>query len=67
MYARKKIYLLDDVLSGLDGATEESVFNRLFDKSHGLLRKEGLSVVLVTQAGKPTWKYDHLNSAVCTD
>jgi ATP-binding cassette, subfamily C (CFTR/MRP), member 1 len=51
LYSRKRILLLDDVLSGLDGKTEQTVFHRVFG-ADGLCRKNGNTVLLVTHAIK---------------
>lgn len=51
VYARRKIVILDDVLSGLDLATENHVFHALFGE-RGLCRGVGSSVVLVSSSGE---------------
>lgn len=51
LYARKELVLLDDVLSALDGKTEEMIVQRLFG-ADGLFRKLGTTVVLVTHASR---------------
>lgn len=51
LYSRKKILLLDDVLSALDNVTKKLIIARLFGKS-GLLRQLNSTVVLVTNEGK---------------
>lgn len=51
MYARKDIVLLDDVLSALDGKTEELVVDRLLGP-HGLFRELKSTVILITHASK---------------
>lgn len=52
LYSLPRLALLDDPLSSLDNQTAETVFNRVFAKKNGLLRKWGTTVVLVTQAAK---------------
>ncbi|RDW84315.1 hypothetical protein BP6252_01905 [Coleophoma cylindrospora] len=47
VYARKRLAIFDDVLSGLDTATAESVFASVFG-SQGLLREIGATVIFVT-------------------
>ncbi|KAK7749032.1 hypothetical protein SLS53_001058 [Cytospora paraplurivora] len=47
IYAREKIAVFDDVLSGLDAATKEHVFKHCLGPD-GLLRQIGCSVVLCT-------------------
>ncbi|KAH8701001.1 putative multidrug resistance-associated protein [Talaromyces proteolyticus] len=49
VYARKQVLMLDDVFSGLDADTEERIFTRLLSPQ-GLLRKTGITVLLVTHA-----------------
>ena len=51
MYARQELLLLDDIFSGLDNTTSNFVFNRLLGL-YGLLRQDGITVVLATHAGK---------------
>ncbi|KAK8001086.1 multidrug resistance-associated [Apiospora marii] len=51
VYARKRLAILDDVLSGLDAVTEEHVFRRVFGRD-GLFRKSGTVVVLATHSVK---------------
>jgi ATP-binding cassette subfamily C (CFTR/MRP) protein 1 len=51
VYARADVLLLDDVLSCLDERTKGFVVERLFG-TEGLCRKLGITVVLVTHAGK---------------
>jgi ATP-binding cassette subfamily C (CFTR/MRP) protein 1 len=42
--------ILDDVFSGMDSTTEHLVFNRLLGPQ-GLLRKNGVTVIIATHAG----------------
>ncbi|ROW15668.1 hypothetical protein VPNG_02110 [Cytospora leucostoma] len=51
VYSRKKVAILDDVLSGLDSVTEEIVFRRVFGPN-GLFRKIGTTVILATHSVK---------------
>lgn len=51
MYSRNQIMIIDDVLSGLDWATEEIVWKRVFGPQ-GLLLEQGVTVILATHAGK---------------
>ena len=51
VYSRRKLVLLDDVLSGLDSLTEETLFKRVIGRN-GLLRGVGATVVLATHSGK---------------
>lgn len=50
LYARKRIMILDDILSGLDPTTEQTIFNALFEPE-GICRRQGITVVLATNAG----------------
>lgn len=54
VYARRKIVILDDVLSGLDLSTENHVFHALFGE-RGLCREVGSSVILVSSSGELTF------------
>ena len=47
VYSRKRIAIFDDVLSGLDRATEQQVFVNIFGPE-GLLRSQRTTVVLAT-------------------
>ncbi|KAF4981000.1 hypothetical protein FZEAL_3115 [Fusarium zealandicum] len=49
VYSRKPIAIFDDVFSGLDKVTEQTVFGRVFGKG-GLLRKNGTTSILATHA-----------------
>jgi ATP-binding cassette subfamily C (CFTR/MRP) protein 1 len=49
LYSRKPVFLIDDMIAGLDNTTEKLVFNRVFGKN-GLLRKMAVTVVLATHA-----------------
>ena len=51
LYARKRLALFDDVLSGLDGATQELIVERVFGP-RGLLRRTGTTAVLAGHMGK---------------
>lgn len=51
VYVRAKIALFDDPFSGLDKATEQKVFERLFGRD-GLLRQSDSTVILSTHSGK---------------
>lgn len=49
LFSRKPIMFIDDVLSGLDWATQRFVWKEVFGAS-GLLRKNGVTAVLATHA-----------------
>lgn len=49
LYARKPVFLIDDMIAGLDNTTEKLVFDRVFS-TNGLLRKMGVTVLLATHA-----------------
>lgn len=51
LYSRKKLAILDDVLSGLDSATEDSVFRHVFGRD-GLFKRIGTTVILATHSSK---------------
>ncbi|ETS81268.1 hypothetical protein PFICI_06270 [Pestalotiopsis fici W106-1] len=51
LYSRKKLAILDDVFSGLDSATEDSVFRGVFGRD-GLFKKIGTTVILATHSVK---------------
>ncbi|KAK4208910.1 hypothetical protein QBC37DRAFT_60766 [Rhypophila decipiens] len=51
VYARRRIIILDDVLSGLDLGTENHVFHALFGE-RGLCREVGSSVIVVSSSAK---------------
>ena len=42
--------IIDDMLSGLDQATEEFVWNNVFGP-HGIFRQHGITVILATHSG----------------
>ncbi|KAI9925941.1 hypothetical protein MW887_005747 [Aspergillus wentii] len=49
LYSKKTLLLLDDVLSGLDASTEQTIVDNVFGPS-GICRHNGTTVVLVTHA-----------------
>ncbi|OAA36504.1 ABC transporter, transmembrane domain, type 1 [Beauveria brongniartii RCEF 3172] len=49
IFSRKPVVVVDDVLSGLDWATQHFVWDQVFGPS-GLLRKNGVTAVLATHA-----------------
>jgi ABC-type nitrate/sulfonate/bicarbonate transport system ATPase subunit len=51
VYAQPRVALLDDVFSGLDSQTAQTVFENLFGKQ-GLLRQWKTTTVLATQSGE---------------
>lgn len=51
MFAKNRIILLDDTFSALDGETERHVFANLLG-SNGILRRHGITIVLVSSSGK---------------
>jgi len=59
VYARKRILLLDDVLSGLDKKTEQMVFHRVLGPE-GLCHEHGITVVLATHAIKYLRYAEHI-------
>jgi len=59
IYARKRIMLLDDVLSGLDGKTEQAVFHRVLGPD-GICRRHGITVAFATHAVQYLRFADHI-------
>ncbi|KAK6853810.1 hypothetical protein PG995_010622 [Apiospora arundinis] len=59
LYARKKIAIFDDVLSGLDTTTKVKVFERALGPE-GLLRQSGTTVVLCTHDVSLLPRADHV-------
>ena len=49
VYARNRVAVFDDVLSGLDAKTSDQVFTRVFGQN-GILRRLGVTTILVTHA-----------------
>ncbi|GAM37304.1 hypothetical protein TCE0_023r07121 [Talaromyces pinophilus] len=58
-YARKKLAIFDDVLSGLDALTEEKVYTRLLSRN-GLLRTSGTAIILATHSVNRLSLADHI-------
>ncbi|OJK01305.1 hypothetical protein ASPACDRAFT_362, partial [Aspergillus aculeatus ATCC 16872] len=52
IFCQADLVLLDDVMSGLDPATEEHIFHRVLGP-HGLLRTAGVTVVVASSS--PRW------------
>ena len=59
VYARKRVAIFDDVLSGLDATSEEHVFLHIFGP-RGLLRQQHTTVILSTHAVKYLPFADHI-------
>ncbi|KAJ5370421.1 uncharacterized protein N7496_006513 [Penicillium cataractarum] len=59
VYARRKIIILDDALSGLDATTESHIFHNLFGNM-GLLREIGTSVIVASSSVKRLPYSDHI-------
>ena len=51
VFARSRIAVFVDVFSGLDKATEQTVFERVFGRE-GLLRQSESTVILSTHSGE---------------
>ncbi|KAF4551534.1 ABC transporter-like protein 11 [Elsinoe fawcettii] len=49
VYSRQRLFIADDILSGLDSRTEALVFGRVFGPS-GLLKKVGVTTLLATHS-----------------
>ncbi|OJJ95656.1 hypothetical protein ASPACDRAFT_1875772 [Aspergillus aculeatus ATCC 16872] len=59
IYARRSVYILDDILSGLDATTEAKILQRLLGPT-GLLRRNGSTTVLATHAEHHAPYADHM-------
>ncbi|KGO78093.1 ABC transporter, integral membrane type 1 [Penicillium italicum] len=59
VYARRKIMILDDALSGLDATTENHIFHSLFGP-RGLLKKSETSVIVASSSVKRLPYSDHI-------
>ncbi|KAI0129811.1 putative ABC transporter [Xylariales sp. AK1849] len=59
LFARCEILLLDDTFSGLDGHTEQKIFDNLFGSS-GLVRRLKMTVVLVSNSSQYFQAADHI-------
>lgn len=59
VYARKRVAIFDDVLSGLDATSEGHVFLHIFGPQ-GLLRQHSTTVILSTHAVKYLPSADHI-------
>ncbi|KAI9743967.1 MAG: hypothetical protein M1818_002701 [Claussenomyces sp. TS43310] len=59
VYSRKEVMILDDVLSGLDATTEQSVFAGLFGPQ-GLLRQHRTTIIMVTSSVQHLAAADHI-------
>ncbi|EFE30383.1 uncharacterized protein ARB_02755 [Trichophyton benhamiae CBS 112371] len=56
LYSRETLVLLDDVFSGLDAKTEESILHNLFGE-RGILATENTTIVLATNAAMNRLNY----------
>ncbi|PYH86162.1 multidrug resistance protein MDR [Aspergillus uvarum CBS 121591] len=59
VYARTKLAIFDDALSALDATTAAHVFARVFG-SQGILRRNGVAVILATHEGSHLAHADHV-------
>lgn len=59
VYARRKVIILDDALSGLDATTESHIFHNIFGNM-GLLREIGTSVIFASSSVKRLPYSDHI-------
>lgn len=59
VYSRQSVVVLDDVMSGLDATTEDIIFTGLLGPN-GLLRKNGVTVILATNALHRLSSADHI-------
>ncbi|KAK5998615.1 ABC multidrug transporter B [Cladobotryum mycophilum] len=49
VYARRRLMIIDDILSGLDWTTQRHVWDQVFGRA-GLLRQHGIAVILATHS-----------------
>ncbi|KAK2853332.1 hypothetical protein FQN49_005174 [Arthroderma sp. PD_2] len=59
VYAQKDVLILDDVLSGIDAATENHIFHHLLGEE-GLLRRLGTTVIITSSSPKRIPYADHI-------
>ncbi|KAJ6134374.1 ABC transporter integral membrane type 1 [Penicillium sp. IBT 18751x] len=59
VYSRAEILILDDVFSGLDRTTEDTVFNNLL-ASGGLLRRMGTTIIMTSNNVSRLSSADHI-------
>ncbi|KAL3424167.1 ABC transporter [Phlyctema vagabunda] len=59
LYLDSDFFIFDDILSGLDGDTEEQVFNRVFGPD-GLLKRRNSTIVLCTHNVRHLSSADHI-------
>ncbi|KAK5993610.1 ABC multidrug transporter B [Cladobotryum mycophilum] len=59
VYSRKPVAIFDDVFSGLDKTTEQTVFTRVFGKD-GILRRNGTTIIFATHAVHLLPASDHI-------
>ncbi|KAK9581548.1 hypothetical protein V6Z93_008761 [Aspergillus fumigatus] len=59
LFARRDILLLDDTFSGLDGETEQAIFDNLFGIT-GIIRRLRTTVVLVSNSSQYFQAADHI-------
>ncbi|EMR80672.1 putative abc transporter protein [Botrytis cinerea BcDW1] len=59
LFSRSDILLLDDTFSGLDGDTEQTIFDNLFG-SHGLTKRLKITVILVSNSTQYFQSADHV-------
>lgn len=59
LYLNTNLYVLDDILSGLDADTAEQVFDRVFGP-YGLLRKRNATAILSTHSIRHLPSADHI-------
>ncbi|KAH6659682.1 P-loop containing nucleoside triphosphate hydrolase protein [Truncatella angustata] len=60
IYSRPEIAIFDDVLSGLDNHTANTVCDRLFSHKCGILREWGTTIILATHSAVPLHMADQI-------
>lgn len=59
VYARKQVFVADDVLSGLDAGTSRQIFSSVFGP-RGLCKAHGMTVILATHSQQYLPEADHI-------
>ncbi|KAL2817069.1 hypothetical protein BDW59DRAFT_175603 [Aspergillus cavernicola] len=65
VYSKREVLILDNVFSGLDMQTRETVLRKLFGED-GLLRQRGVTTILASSQGRGYITFDHACSEADT-
>jgi ABC-type multidrug transport system ATPase subunit len=60
LYLQSDFLVLDDIFSGLDANTAETLFRRVFSRPHGLLPQRKTTVILCTHSAGYLSSADHI-------